>query len=318
MLELPKRELLLFDRLAVIGLEDLLHLHRNFVHGDPNVADQLEWLEAQDLLERVEPPPPSFYECEEHRRDYFLLGALCRFQEELFDAAGGPWLDAGDGALFRYPEPGGGEKLWLSQKIQSLRLALVARFTADYLRSTGIADAVSAAPMPDVWDDVQPVAASVLGDRKLADAKHSDVAEVVLRAMPLPGETASIEAILDFKSDSDCRQSLIGLRLWMRDVARLDLPTREIEEKLQWLLGLYERHLQRHRLQYDRGIIESVCTTTLEFAENLVKINWSNAAKSLFAVRRRKLALLESEAAAPGREIAYVARASERFRQDSA
>ena len=86
---------------------------------------------------------------------------------------------------------------------------------------------------------------------------------------------------------------------------------------LEWLLDEYQTHMQLHSLKTGTGTLETVISTTLEIAENLVKIKWSKAAQALFSIRRRKLALLEAEASAPGREVSYVASAKGKFRDGS-
>ena len=53
--------------------------------------------------------------------------------------------------------------------------------------------------------------------------------------------------------------------------------------------------------------------TTAEIAESLVKFQWSNIAKKLFEVRHKQIDLMKAEMTLPGREVAYIVKARERF-----
>lgn len=69
-----------------------------------------------------------------------------------------------------------------------------------------------------------------------------------------------------------------------------------------------------HRIKSRLGRMEQIVAGSLGFLENLVKLNWSSAAKNLFALARIDVALLEAEREAPGRELAYIVKAHEYFR----
>ena len=53
--------------------------------------------------------------------------------------------------------------------------------------------------------------------------------------------------------------------------------------------------------------------TTLEVIENIVKFQWSTAAKAIFDFQHQHLALLEAEIKVPGRERAFISRVRESF-----
>jgi hypothetical protein len=205
--------------------------------------------------------------------------------------------------------PGDMEKFELSRNLDWARFSIVARITADYIREEMGSNAVCAEPIPDIlygfWQGTQ-----------VEPTPKSDVARIVLAAFPEPGELTSIEDIVQFRQDPDSRQRLIELRLWVREMARCSSPPSELEEKLEWLLHEYENHMKLHRMKLERGILEIVVTTPLEVLEDLVKLNWSKSAKKLFDLRKSKLALLEAEASAPGREVSYLAWAREKFRRE--
>jgi hypothetical protein len=308
-LEIPKKEILLFDKVAVVHLEGALETHRHTVHGEPEIADQLEWLEEQSLLIRTEGPPQSFYWDSGRQSDLQLIGALYKYADDMRERMFGPRNELPDGSSYRSspPTPENIRRFELSREADWARTSLVARTTADYLREARAINAVSAEPIPDLLDQLQ-----TQSQNTSSPAPLSDVAEVVLNALPLPSEITPIEDIIAFKRETE--QQLLALRIWMRDLAKAKLPPDELAEKLEWLLHEYQRHMNLQKLKTQIGTLEMVITTTLEVAEDLVKIKWSNVAQTLFSLRRRKLVLLEAEASAPGREISYVVSAKDRFK----
>jgi len=94
---------------------------------------------------------------------------------------------------------------------------------------------------------------------------------------------------------------------------KAQLPPREVEEKLEWLIYDYQRHLNLHKLKYRMGNFEAILTIGSELLENLVKINWGDAAKLLFELKRRRIELMEAEMKSPGAEVAYIVKSREQF-----
>lgn len=134
-----------------------------------------------------------------------------------------------------------------------------------------------------------------------------------MRAVPGPMKETPIEQILEFRADEDARRAFARLRVWMSEMARGQLTSLEIAEKLQDLLSEYENFMRLHRIKTTTGTLETIVVTGLEIAENLVKFQWSKTAKSLFELTRNNVELLEGEQNARGREVAYIAMARERF-----
>lgn len=141
-----------------------------------------------------------------------------------------------------------------------------------------------------------------------------DVADITINYLPFPDDSTPWEQILDFRADPDSERRLLGFRVWMNEVARAKLTPLEIEQKLEWLLHEYHQHMKLHRMKTNAGTWETIIVTGAEMAENVLKFQFGKAAKALFSLRHRKLALLEGELKSPGREIAFISKAHETFR----
>lgn len=99
----------------------------------------------------------------------------------------------------------------------------------------------------------------------------------------------------------------------MSEIARGDLTPQEIEEKLEYLLSRYRRHLELHKLKSNTTMLETIVVTTADVLGNLASFQWGKAARALFSFKHRQVNLLEGELTAEGSEVAYLMKARENF-----
>lgn len=154
--------------------------------------------------------------------------------------------------------------------------------------------------------------------RQIGDAFASGTApvlEVILKSMPIPDDKTPWEDIIEFRSDPESMKRLRRLRVWVRKFAKATTATSlaEMKEEIEALLDEYEEHMKLHRMKVNKGATETLVTVAGEVAEDLVKLKWSELAKLPFILRERKISLLEAEAKAPNRELAFISMARSRF-----
>ncbi len=147
---------------------------------------------------------------------------------------------------------------------------------------------------------------------ELDEAKNKVVA-VVINNLPTPSESTAWEQIIEYKSDLDSRSKFLALRNWITDISKEHLTHIEVEQKLEYLMDEYRRHMELHRMKTNAGVLETIIVSAAESLEDLVTFKWSKLAQSLFSLRHRKVALLESELNAPGREVAYLVKGKKTF-----
>jgi hypothetical protein len=141
----------------------------------------------------------------------------------------------------------------------------------------------------------------------------SDVIRLIINAMPIPDDSTAWEQILEYRRDPDSRRKLLALRKWITDVSRRALKPAEVEEELEFLLGEYQAHLNLHRIKTNARTLETLVVTGAETVAGLLTFEWGRAARALFSLKNRQVTLLEGELALPGREVAFVMKAKERF-----
>jgi hypothetical protein len=179
---------------------------------------------------------------------------------------------------------------------------VILRPLSNYLRDN---DQIDTVPLPYLNFDLLP---------STGTSKES-VVQIVLKALPLPDDSVSWEQIIDFRNDPDSFGKFLAIRSWMSDVAKSNLSPIEIEQKIEWLLHEYQHHMKVHKMKVSASALETVIVSVAEFTENLVKLNFGKAAKALFAIKNKKVQLLEAELKAPGREIALISKANETFKK---
>ena len=157
--------------------------------------------------------------------------------------------------------------------------------------------------------DAYPILTSRMCSIKTPQASRSDVIQIILNALPEPDESISWEQIIEYRSDPDSQSKFLALRNWMNETARASLSPTEIEQKLEYLIDEYQQHMKIHKMKTNVGTLESVVVAGAEVLENLIKFNWGKVAKGLFSIKQRRIELMEAERTAPGREVAYIAKA---------
>lgn len=162
--------------------------------------------------------------------------------------------------------------------------------------------------------DAYPIAPLTTYLSQQPEADKSSVVQILLSNLPVPDDSVSWEQILEYRSDPDSESKFLALRNWMNEVARAKITSNEIEEKLEYLINQYRRHLHLHKMKTNSGSVETIVVASAEFIEDLAKLKLGKIAKGIFSLKHRKLALMEGELSSPGSEVAYIVKARETFK----
>jgi hypothetical protein len=106
---------------------------------------------------------------------------------------------------------------------------------------------------------------------------------------------------------------LLRLRRWINDIADKGKSLPEVQEEIEYLQMSYETALKQHSILFKTSTLECVVVIGAEFIENLLKLKLSSIAKMPFDLKRRQIQLLQAEAAAEGRELAYLLKVGKAF-----
>lgn len=279
----------MFDHIKVVGLKGEIWLHRS--HAEPNsdrqiLASELEWLCERGIISEAL-----------HQGDQ-------RFR------------------LFRNHEPIPPEEFEKTssdpndlREMDKFFVAISSMSQPDYFDM--VADNICRDEASQLraglgWDSVV-LTQRYEGRPEFLESGNSNVAHVVLKAMPQPDEHTPWEAILEYRVDPEARGKFFRLKNWMNEAARVQRPLNELEDELRELVYEYQEHMKVHRLKVGTGTLETVINVAAEIAEGIVRLEWSKSAKALFVINNRRVALLEAERSAPGRQLAYIVDAHKRF-----
>lgn len=153
------------------------------------------------------------------------------------------------------------------------------------------------------------------GDAPLFATGTNSVAQVVLESIPVPDDSTAWEEIIEYRSDPESRTRFHRLKHWINGMVAQNRSPHELSDEIQTLIAEYEHHMKVHHMKLRAGVLETFVTASAEILEGLVKIKWSDAARTLFSVRRRRIQLMEEELRAPGRQLAYLSHVRHRFRR---
>jgi len=178
------------------------------------------------------------------------------------------------------------------------------RYSAATLRNAYGLDAVIVAPQPSFADLEQSSARD-------ANRQRDMVFHITLNEFPAPAPETPWEAIREFKNEGRRHMSL--LREWINRTVTENYDERRATDEIRELQYKYEEAMKIERLKFQRGTLESIVVTAAEFAESFARFEFSKAVEAVFKLRKTELSLLEAEMKAPGREVAYIVGARERF-----
>lgn len=285
-----KRNALLFEQIVIFELPALVRLCRGREdyqgHEGPIVAKTLEWLEEQGVIVGITAEN---------------LGAMSvnatptaeAFRSQINEAMSRYIAESERASIPVLPsEVGSGDFIG----------DVMARAIALSLRDGKGVDAVSTIVPHALVDKLVPSAQGLGG-----------VVRVILEGLPVPEETTTWEAIIEFRSDATAMAKLLGLRRWMNQMATSSIAPRHLDQEIEWLLHEYEEHMRLHQLKINKGTLEMVVTLAAGLVEDVVKLKFRDAMGLLFERTHRRIALMEAERSAPGRELAYLSKARSAF-----
>jgi hypothetical protein len=156
-------------------------------------------------------------------------------------------------------------------------------------------DKLNAVPITEGWTPIP--------DEQVSKV---EVIQLLLKEIPVPSDSHSLADVLAFRDEA--RGLTQGLRVWMNDMASGTLTGVDVSDKLEYLVNEYERALTLERMTRTTTWLETFIFPAKGVVEYLTTL-----ASHLFTVRRAEIDLMKAEMTLPGREVAYIVRARERF-----
>jgi hypothetical protein len=278
----PKRELLYFDHIAIVALQEGIEAFRQ--SGKTRYAqhaDNLEWLVQQGLISEHDPQKHSL---SESARKELARGVETSQEAERFWQAQRAAREA-SGIDFSYGLAQEGLHLSFDSN------AYWARAAAAQLQSS----TVDAVPLISPRELTRP-------DR----VTSAEIIHITLQQVPVPADSVPFQDIVAFQSAPETREHVIALRRWARKLEKEGHTAVEAAQEIEHLVHEYDRYMTIQKLKHSTGVVEFAIVTIADAFESAVKLQFGSLAKSFFQLSRERAELLEAEAKAPGREVAFL------------
>jgi hypothetical protein len=291
-----KKYALMFDRIEMPGLRALINYFKESTGYDEEVTNQiatLDWLYEQKLISDTDTYFPT-----ELKKDLTFTRYRDQTRAALAEVSS---LSLSHMGRFCYLVEDMATALSL-EELSEREAALLARLVSVKLRNTDGLEAVPILPM-----------SSRMGAAPFESGKDA-VIDVVLTGFPEPSDSTPWEQIIDYRADPDSRERFLALRVWMSDLAKAELSKSELSQKLEYSLVQYANHMKLHHMKTQLGALETFVTVGAELLESVIKLRFAAASRLLFSFKYRKLALMEAELTAPGKELAYISSVRKKFK----
>ncbi|MCK0109537.1 hypothetical protein MWU58_09545 [Flavobacteriaceae bacterium S0825] len=144
---------------------------------------------------------------------------------------------------------------------------------------------------------------------------EEQIYKLVISNIPTPKTNIPFQEIIDFRNDSDNIIRYNRLIHWIKNISKSGLKINEVKDELEYLTLDFENHMKLHKQDYELTDLEVFVFLPLEFAEKIIKMQWSKLPDTIFKIKKNKVKLLIEESNAPGREMAYIIKTNEKFKK---
>lgn len=122
------------------------------------------------------------------------------------------------------------------------------------------------------------------------------------------------EQIFDFKNDPETYNSIWGLRNWITNISKSNKNIGEIEEEYRYLKYKYEQAIKIHKLKTSNNIFQTAIQTSAELLENIAKLEFRKLTDLCFKFKENKISLMDAELNSEGNQFSYLFKLNNKFK----
>ncbi|STD59304.1 hypothetical protein [Empedobacter falsenii] len=123
----------------------------------------------------------------------------------------------------------------------------------------------------------------------------------------------SWEQIFDFKKDTEVCNSIWGLRNWISNISKSNKNINEIEEEYRYLKHKYENSIKLHKLKTSNSLFQTTIQTSAELIENIAKLKFRKITDLFFKFNENRISLMEAELKSEGNQLSYLFKINNKF-----
>jgi len=143
--------------------------------------------------------------------------------------------------------------------------------------------------------------------------KKSEVIQFLLNDIPEPDFNTPWEKILEFRADEDIRNKYLALTNWVNKVAASPTSLSDVKDEYEYLYSEYIKYFKLHKMKYNNTLLEVIVNARAGVLMALQSGEFITSFKNLFQLNLSHVKLLEEEGKLPGKEVAYIYHAKQRF-----
>jgi len=136
---------------------------------------------------------------------------------------------------------------------------------------------------------------------------------IILKQIPVPEDDVSIQDVLDFSTAEQAVRHRSALNDWLNGKVREGATASELADELAYLINEYTEFMKISKMRFRTTVSEAIIKMPFEISGGLATLRLTKVVEALFSFRRIYLDLREAELKAPGREVAYIVDAQDRF-----
>ncbi len=160
---------------------------------------------------------------------------------------------------------------------------------------------------------VIPCGTSIYDIENITNIK-ADVYNLLLEDFPIVDtDQISWEQIFDFKNDPNTYNSIWSLRNWVSSISKTNKEPNEIEEEYRDLKYQYEQVIKLHKMKTSNSIFQTTIQTSAELIENIAKLNFKKVTDIFFKFKANNVSLMEIELKSKGNQLSYLYKAKSMF-----
>ncbi len=142
----------------------------------------------------------------------------------------------------------------------------------------------------------------------------AEIYTLILNDFPIVDiDNVTWEKIFEFKSDPEAYNSMWGLRTWITNISKSNKDMGKIEEEYRYLKYKYEQSIKIHKLKTSSSIFQTTIQTSAELIENVAKLKFRNLSDLFFKFRENKISLMETELKSEGSQFSYLFKVNNKF-----
>lgn len=143
------------------------------------------------------------------------------------------------------------------------------------------------------------------------------IVELVLSKLPVPGDDVPLDEVITFSRDDETRRKIEGLEIWMRKAARSGKDLQDLQLEVEDGLHNFAAHMRVADMRSKTSTLRVALSLPLGIVEELLHLRPKKALDVALEFHDRKAMRLEAELNAPGGTFAYIYKAARRFNRDS-